>query len=544
MEEISRYFQTKMRARSDSLGSTDTQSTGTRLLLRHRVAQLMTCVDDVQADRKLREAMTKKLEGALLLCGKKALKPKTNQFSLHMVTWNVATAEPPDDVSSLLKLPSPKSPDLYVIGLQEVRAAPLKFVADLAFDDSWSHLFMDTLGPRGYVKLSSIRMQGLLLLFFSHLEHVPYIRDIQVSYTRTGMFGYWGNKGGVSLRLSFYGHMLCFLNCHLAAHMDYAAQRVDEFEYILDNQTFNSKESPNILDHKAVFWFGDLNFRIADHGMHFLRTCINSQRFNLLWSKDQLTMMKQQAVSLQEFDEGPLDFQPTYKFDLHSDNYDSSGKKRKPAWTDRILWRVSKSKSSSSSQDEGEDGETKSSEKAQQQASSPGEEDEEYPLEVKQDLYTSVMEYGISDHKPVISTFHLELRKVHSIPLVSVRAEGEWSADMDSMVTYTILQSFPSSAWDWIALYKVGFKSTMDYITYTWVKDDQISLDDQDCVQVYMSKDEMPVLGGECILCYFSSNLQCIVGVSEPFTVLESRVAIEEGLVPDTINGFDEALFS
>lgn len=35
---------------------------------------------------------------------------------LHIVTWNVATAEPPDDVSSLLHLNSPKSADLYVIG--------------------------------------------------------------------------------------------------------------------------------------------------------------------------------------------------------------------------------------------------------------------------------------------------------------------------------------------------------------------------------------------------------------------------------------------
>lgn len=61
-----------------------------------------------------------------------------------------------------------------------------------------------------------------------------------------------GNKGGVSIRLSLYGHMLCFLNCHLSAHMNYASQRVDEFEYILDAQTFDTKNSPHILDHKSV----------------------------------------------------------------------------------------------------------------------------------------------------------------------------------------------------------------------------------------------------------------------------------------------------
>lgn len=59
-----------------------------------------------------------------------------------------------------------------------------------------------------------------------------------------------GNKGGVSVRLSFYGHTLCFLNCHLAAHMKYATERVDEFEYIMDTQTFDCKKAPRIVDHR------------------------------------------------------------------------------------------------------------------------------------------------------------------------------------------------------------------------------------------------------------------------------------------------------
>lgn len=35
---------------------------------------------------------------------------------LHMVTWNVATAEPPEDVTSLLQLDVQPPTDLYVIG--------------------------------------------------------------------------------------------------------------------------------------------------------------------------------------------------------------------------------------------------------------------------------------------------------------------------------------------------------------------------------------------------------------------------------------------
>ncbi|KAK5868218.1 hypothetical protein PBY51_009252 [Eleginops maclovinus] len=449
-----------------------------------------------------------------------------DSFRLHMVTWNVATVDPPNDVTSLLQLNDPKGPDLYVIGLQEVFSGPLRFMSDTMFDDPWSQLFMSTLAPLNYVKVSSVRLQGLLLLFFCKLEHLPFIRDIQATYTRTGIYGYWGNKGGVCVRLSFYGHMLCFLNCHLAAHMNYASERVDEFEYIMDKLAFVSEKAPRIADHKLVFWFGDLNFRIQDHGMHFVRSCINERTYSLLWSKDQLTMMKKKEQLLQEFEEGPLDFQPTYKFDINSNNYDSSGKKRKPAWTDRILWRL-------------RPGNPPTEEEEENGALEGKEEEEEFPLKIRQDSYTCNMEYSISDHKPVTGVFTLELKKMFDAPLVRLKAEGEWSADIDAVVLYRPMQPFPSSSWDWIGLFKVGFSSMKDYITYTWVKDDEMN-SDEEATQVFVSKEEIPVRGGECVLCYYSSVLECIIGVSEPFQVVASKVAIEEGYAPERIKGLDK----
>lgn len=47
--------------------------------------------------------------------------------------------------------------------------------------------------------------------------------------------------------------------------------------------------------------------------------------------------MKDQHRVLKYYKEGDLNFDPTYKYDKGCDIYDTSKKKRCPAWTDRIL---------------------------------------------------------------------------------------------------------------------------------------------------------------------------------------------------------------
>ncbi|KAF0881658.1 phosphatidylinositol 4,5-bisphosphate 5-phosphatase A isoform X1 [Crocuta crocuta] len=418
-------------------------------------------------------------------------------FWITVVTWNVGTAMPPDDVTSLLHLGSggddSEGADMIAIGLQEVNSMINKRLKDALFTDQWSELFMDALAPFNFVLVSTVRMQGVILLLFAKYYHLPFLRDVQTDCTRTGLGGYWGNKGGVSVRLAAFGHMLCFLNCHLPAHMDKAEQRKDNFQTILSLQQFQGPGAHGILDHDLVFWFGDLNFRIESYDLHFVKFAIDSDQLHQLWEKDQLNMAKNTWPILKGFQEGPLNFAPTFKFDVGTNKYDTSAKKRKPAWTDRILWKV----------------------KAPGVGPSPSGR-ESHRLQVTQHSYRSHMEYTVSDHKPVAAQFVLQFAYRDDVPLVRLEVADEWVRPEQAVVRYRIETVFARSSWDWIGLYRVGFRHFKDYVAYVWAKHEDV---DGNIYQVTFSEESLPKGHGDFILGYYSHTHSILIGVTEPFQI-------------------------
>uniref|UniRef100_A0AAA9SA84 Inositol polyphosphate-5-phosphatase J n=1 Tax=Bos taurus TaxID=9913 RepID=A0AAA9SA84_BOVIN len=411
-----------------------------------------------------------KMDSRFQLPAKKSA-PVPLEPRITVVTWNVGTAMPPDDVTSLLHLGSTSDDsdraDMIAIGLQEVNSMINKRLKDALFTDQWSELFMDALGPFNFVLVSTVRMQGVILLLFAKYYHLPFLRDVQTDCTRTGLGGYWGNKGGVSVRLAAFGHMLCFLNCHLPAHMDKAEQRKDNFQTILSLQQFQGPGAQGILDHDLVFWFGDLNFRIESYDLHFVKFAIDSEQLHQLWEKDQLNMAKNTWPILKGFQEGPLNFAPTFKFDVGTNKYDTSAKKRKPAWTDRILWKV----------------------KAPGGGPSPSGR-ESHRLQVTQHSYRSHMEYTVSDHKPVAAQFVLHFAFRDDVPLVRLEVADEWARPEQAVVRYRIETVFARSSWDWIGLYRVTF-----------------------------SEESLPKGHGDFILGYYSHTHGILIGVTEPFQI-------------------------
>ena len=69
-------------------------------------------------------------------------------------------------------------------------------------------------------------------------------------------------------------------------------------------------------------------------------------------AQDQLKVEMAAGRTFVHLQEAPITFRPTYKFDKHSAeplDYDSSEKRRVPAWTDRILFRGSQPRPASGS---------------------------------------------------------------------------------------------------------------------------------------------------------------------------------------------------
>jgi len=102
-------------------------------------------------------------------------------------------------------------------------------------------------------------------------------------------------------------------------------------------------------DYDRVFFMGDLNSRLDANrrdvdtwlATHKLAECLARDQLLPLLSADPALVRKgDNTVGMWPlFQEAAINFPPTYKFDAHSDVYDTSKKQRVPSWTDRILWK-------------------------------------------------------------------------------------------------------------------------------------------------------------------------------------------------------------
>jgi len=156
-----------------------------------------------------------------------------------------------------------------------------------------------------------------------------------------------------------------------------------------------------IMDHEICFLNGDLNYRI-DHRRDAVIQTITAGDHESLLHHDQLLkeMAQNPGFRLCTFQEAPITFAPTYKYDPLTSNYDSSEKKRIPAWCDRILYN---------SRD---------------------------PTRV-QSLNYRRYEVNVSDHRPVSAGFRITVKRINHEARKSVKdsVEGEWQIEKHGMLS-------------------------------------------------------------------------------------------------------------
>lgn len=145
-----------------------------------------------------------------------------------------------------------------------------------------------------------------------------------------------GNKGGCGIRLDLHDTSICLMTSHLAAGHGNVLERNADYHTINNGLTFSRGQG--IEDHDVVVWAADFNYRVELDNMT-ARAAVKNHNLQDLWEADQLRMSMLCKDAFTGYDEGAVTFDPTYKYDIGTDNYDSSEKQRIPAWTDRVLYK-------------------------------------------------------------------------------------------------------------------------------------------------------------------------------------------------------------
>ncbi|KAJ7648494.1 DNase I-like protein [Mycena rosella] len=266
----------------------------------------------------------------------------TKSCTIFVGTWNL-NGRPPSESLLPWLFPREGEPDIFVLGFQEIVPLTAQQIvqADPEKRRIWETRILETLDRRpnkkaSYVLLRSEQLVGTALLVLVKSELTPVMRKVEAASRKTGLRGMSGNKGAVGVRLDYHDTSFCFLTAHLAAGHSNVEERNMDYRTIVNGLHF--QKGKTISSHDNVIWLADTNYRI-DYDNDTVRSLVASDDYDSLLAGDQLRQAIDTGAAFAGYEEGPLLFRPTYRYDLGTDDYDTSEKMRIPAWTDRILYR-------------------------------------------------------------------------------------------------------------------------------------------------------------------------------------------------------------
>jgi len=441
---------------------------------------------------------------------KKVLDARINysQIKMHILTWNIASAEPSThDIESLF-VPQEsclianilEDVDMLVIGLQEAYPTVQGAVqASVPFvgKDPLIEQFSQVLSDKGFARLCGCRLLGIVTMVFVKRPVLCYVHNVETCTTKTGVGGLLGNKGASTIRFSLCDMDLCFVNCHLVPHTENNARRLEELQGIFNEQTF-SKSPYDLEDHDLLVVFGDLNFRLEGQEMEEVVKKVRQGKWQQLLQHDQLRLEQASGMDLLSkldlFMEMSISFPPSYKYVVGSDHFDEGPKRRAPAWCDRILWHTHQ--------------------RRLPQVTDP----DPRPL-LLYHYYHFHLQPRISDHKAVCGGFSINVDLDQHVPLVVFNVMQEWQAKKAGVIAFEMAIGTNISMWDWVGLYPVNFSSIdKDYIfwVYTPAKSREL-VKGREFVRS-LQPEQVPEAGCYRLL-YKSHSYDKVIGMSPIFRI-------------------------
>ncbi|XP_020230657.1 type I inositol polyphosphate 5-phosphatase 12 isoform X2 [Cajanus cajan] len=302
-------------------------------------------------------------------------------------TWNVGQGRASQDSLSSWLGSVASDVGIVVVGLQEVEMGA-GFLAMSAAKETvglegsaMGQWWLDTIGKaleegKAFERMGSRQLAGLLVSLWVRKNLRTHVGDIDAGAVPCGFGRAIGNKGGVGLRIRVYDRIMCFVNCHLAAHLEAVNRRNADFDHIYRNMVFtrssnllntaaagvstavhmlrgtnamgvsSEEPKPDLSEADMVVFFGDFNYRLFGISYDEARDFVSQRCFDWLREKDQLRAEMKAGKVFQGMREALIKFPPTYKFERHQPGlggYDSGEKKRIPAWCDRIIYRDTRS---------------------------------------------------------------------------------------------------------------------------------------------------------------------------------------------------------
>lgn len=301
--------------------------------------------------------------------------------------------------------------DIFAIGFQEIVDLNASNIMAASSDNAkaWAEELQKTVSrDQPYTLLTYQQLVGVCLYVFVRPEHAKHIRDVATDSVKTGLGGATGNKGATAIRFVLHGTSLCFVAAHFAAGQSQVAERNADYAEITRKIAFPMvrvciafhaatilykflfsfvlPQGRSLKSHDYVFWCGDFNYRV-DMDKDEIKELLKANTMGPILEKDQLIVQKEAGNVFNDFIEGDITFPPTYKYDLFSEDFDTSEKCRAPAWTDRVLWRRRKIL-----QDESV-----------------------YDWSSGRLLHYGRAELKQSDHRPVIAVISIEISKIDAV---------------------------------------------------------------------------------------------------------------------------------